>query len=176
MIFHTTKLPGVLVIEMEPRADERGYFARTYCKMEFAERGLCTEWVQTSTSFNHQRGTLRGMHYQATPHEEIKLVRCTRGAVYDVAIDLRPESPTFREWLGVELTQGNHKMFYLPKGIAHGFLTLADQSEIFYQISTPYVSEAGRGVRWNDPAFGIQWPVLDGIVISPRDASFPDVS
>jgi dTDP-4-dehydrorhamnose 3,5-epimerase len=174
MIFHATKLPGVFVIEMQPHADERGSFARTYCKNEFAERGLCTEWIQTSTSFNRRRGTLRGMHYQSAPHEEIKLVRCTRGAIYDVALDLRPGSPTCREWLAVELTEANHKMLYLPQGIAHGFQTLKNDSDVFYQISAQYVPTASQGVRWDDPAFEIQWPIIDEMLVSKKDTSFAD--
>jgi dTDP-4-dehydrorhamnose 3,5-epimerase len=174
MRFEKTKIPGVLIIALEPRADERGYFARTYCAREFLERGLCTEWVQTSTSYNHKRGTLRGLHYQAAPHEEIKMVRCTRGAIYDVALDLRAESPTFREWVAVELTEDNQKIFYLPKGIAHGFQTLADASEVFYQMAAFHVPEASRGVRWNDPAFRVHWPITSDIVISPRDGTYPD--
>ena len=174
MTFHATKLPGVYVIELEPRIDERGSFARTYCQKEFAERGLCTEWVQTSTSFNLRRGTLRGMHYQASPHEEIKLVRCTRGAIFDVALDLRQDSPAYGKWFSVELTAQCNKMVYIPKGVAHGFQTLVDATEILYQISTPYVPDAARGVQWNDPVFGISWPKVDSLLISPKDASYLD--
>ena len=173
MKFVETALPGVLIIDIEPLHDARGFFARTWCRRELAARGLSGEIEQSSLSFSPRRGTLRGMHYQAAPHEEIKLVRCTRGAIYDVAVDLRPDSPAFRSWTATELTAENRRMLYFPKGVAHGFLTLQDDTEVQYQMSHPYVAAAARGVRWNDPAFGIVWPARVE-VISERDGGYPD--
>ena len=170
MIFHDTKIPGAYLIEPERAIDERGFFARTWCRQEFSEHGLDTTLVQCSISFNKLRGTLRGMHYQAAPYEETKLVRCTRGAIYDVILDLRPESSTFTHWQAFELTSDNRQELHVPKGVAHGFLTLCDECEIFYQISTVYNSAVSQGVRWDDPAFGIEWPA-EPQVISDRDAS-----
>jgi dTDP-4-dehydrorhamnose 3,5-epimerase len=173
MIFKDTGIDGVWVIEPERHEDERGFFARTWDPQEFAERGLNPDLAQCSLSFNRARGTLRGLHYQAAPQEEAKLVRCTAGAIFDVAVDLRPGSATFRDWFGVELSAENRLALYVPEGCAHGFLTLADDSEVHYQISQAYVPEAGRGVRWNDPAFGIEWPG-EVVVINERDGSYPD--
>ena len=173
MIFHRTKIARVCEIEMERKSDERGFFARTWCRQEFETQGLNSNLVQSSVSFNHLKGTLRGMHYQAAPHAEAKLIRCTRGAIFDVAVDLRPSSPTFKQWASATLTSENHRMLYVPEGCAHGFLTLEDNCEVFYQISEFYAPEAGRGLRWNDPAFGIVWPG-EVKVISPRDASYSD--
>jgi dTDP-4-dehydrorhamnose 3,5-epimerase len=173
MIFKDTGINGVWVIEPERHEDERGFFARTWAPDEFAERGLNPELAQCSISFNRARGTLRGLHYQAPPHEEAKLVRCTAGSIFDVAVDLRPESSTFRDWFGVELSAENRLALYVPEGCAHGFLKLADYSEVHYQISHAYVPEAGRGLRWNDPAFAIQWPG-QVVVINDRDRSYAD--
>jgi dTDP-4-dehydrorhamnose 3,5-epimerase len=173
MIFTETKLKGAFFVEPARRQDERGFFARTWCQREFAERGLGPTWVQCNISFNTQKGTLRGMHYQGAPYAEAKLVRCTMGAIYDVIIDLCPDSPTFKQWLAVELTAENRCMLYVPGGFAHGFLTLADNSEVFYQMSEFYVAEYARGVRWNDPAFGIQWPA-EVRIISERDRNYLD--
>ena len=173
MIFEETVLPGVYLIHLERQEDERGFFARSWCREAFRERGLNPHLVQCNISYNHTKGTLRGMHFQAAPHEEAKLVRCTRGAIYDVALDLRPASPTHTRWLGVELTAENYRMLYVPEGFAHGFQTLEEKSEIFYQMSEFYAPEAARGVRWNDPAFGIEWP-LPNPTMSARDASYPD--
>jgi dTDP-4-dehydrorhamnose 3,5-epimerase len=173
MIFKDTGIDGVLVIEPERHEDERGFFARTWDPDELAERGLNPELAQCSISFNRARGTLRGLHYQAAPHEEAKLVRCTSGAIFDVAVDLRPDSSTFRDWFGVELSAENRLALYVPEGCAHGFLTLADDSEVHYQISQAYVPDAGRGVRWDDPAFAIRWPG-DVVVINDRDSSYPN--
>jgi dTDP-4-dehydrorhamnose 3,5-epimerase len=173
VIFYPTSISDVWVIEPERLEDVRGYFARTWDRHEFRERGLDDALAQCSVSFNHHRGTLRGMHYQAAPHEETKLVRCTAGAIFDVAVDLRPESSTFRRWVGRELTARNGLALYIPKGCAHGFLTLEDESEVAYQISEFYASEAARGVRWDDPAFGVDWPG-DVVVINDRDGSYPD--
>lgn len=176
MIFKTTKLAGACVIEIEPRVDERGHFARTFCEREFAEHGLPIRFPQCNVSFNTKAGTLRGMHYQAAPLREAKLVRCTRGAIYDVIIDLRVDSATRFEWVGVELTEDNATALFIPEGLAHGFITLADATEVFYHMSDFYRAEGARGARWNDPRFGIQWPVGPGgpSVISERDATYPD--
>jgi dTDP-4-dehydrorhamnose 3,5-epimerase len=173
MIFTETPIASVYVIEVERMEDDRGFFARTWCQREFERHGLNPRLVQCSLSFNNRKGTLRGMHYQAAPHAEAKLVRCTSGAVYDVIVDLRPSSKTFRQWFGVELTADNRRALFIPEGLAHGFLTLADRTEVFYQMSEFYTPDGARGVRWNDPAFGIHWPAAVA-VISPRDAAYPD--
>ncbi len=174
MRFVATALAGVYIVEQERHADERGFFARTWCAEEFAAHGLESRLAQCSVSFNHRRGTLRGLHYQAPPSAEVKLVRCTRGALYDVALDLRPGSPGFRRWLGVELSEANGRALYIPRGFAHGFLTLADATEVAYQMSTAYAPEAARGVRWDDPFFAISWPGPVE-VIAPRDRDYPAV-
>lgn len=173
MLFTQTPLPGVVVIDPEPHADERGFFARSWCREEFARHGLNPKLAQCNISYNRRQGTLRGMHYQQAPFAEAKLVRCTRGAIYDVALDLRPDSRTFMQHFAVELTADNHRMLYVPEGCAHGFLTLEDHTEVFYQMSEMYRSDCGRGVRWNDPAFAIAWPAQVR-VISERDRSYPD--
>jgi dTDP-4-dehydrorhamnose 3,5-epimerase len=173
MIFHKTRLDGVFEIHIEPRIDERGLFARTWCQRELENNGLNPKIAQCSVSFNHLRGTLRGLHYQDAPFQEAKLVRCTKGAIYDVAIDLRRDSPTFKHWVAVVLTAENRAMLYVPEGCGHGFLTLEDECEVFYQISEFYSGDHGRGVRWDDPAFGIEWPG-EVHVISERDRSYPD--
>jgi dTDP-4-dehydrorhamnose 3,5-epimerase len=174
MRFHATKLRGVFEVHLEPKADLRGFFARTWCQKEFEAQGLNSQLLQCSISHNTRRGTLRGLHYQAAPHAETKLVRCTRGAVYDVVVDLRPQSPTFKDWVSVVLTAENRHMIYIPEGCAHGFLTLADESEICYQMSEIYDADSARGVRWNDPAFGIVWPEAVQ-VISERDQTYADI-
>ena len=174
MIFRETKLRGSFIIELEAFGDERGFFALSWSKKEFAERGLESELAECNISFNNNKGTLRGMHYQESPHGQVKLVRCTRGGIFDVAIDLRPASPTFKQWVGVELTANNRLMFYIPKGFAHGFQTLESDSEVFYQMSAPYVPGSGRGVRWNDPAFGIEWPAREDVIFNKRDRTYPD--
>jgi dTDP-4-dehydrorhamnose 3,5-epimerase len=153
--------------------DERGFFARTWCRQEFEAHGLNSRLAQSSISFNKRRGTLRGMHYQSAPDEEAKLVRCTMGAIYDVTIDLRRDSPTFKQWVGLELTAENRRMLYIPEGFAHGLQTLTDDTEVFYQISERYAPESARGVRWNDPAFAIDWPV-SVTIISERDNTYAD--
>ena len=163
----------VLILDPEPHQDERGYFARVYDQSLLAARGVRFTPRESSTSFNSKRGTLRGLHYQIPPAAEIKLVRCTRGAVYDVVADLRPQSPTFRQWFSAELTANNLRTLLVPSGCAHGFITLADESEVFYQIDAPFSPHLARGVRWNDPAFAIAWP-LDPVVIAERDANHPD--
>ncbi len=174
MRFVSSTIPGIYVVEQERHADERGYFARTWCAAELAQHGLDPRVAQCSVSYNHKRGTLRGMHYQAPPCAEVKLVRCTRGALFDVAVDLRPDSPTFRRWTGVELTPENGRALYIPRGFAHGFLTLADATEVAYHISVTYSPEHGRGLRWNDPFVGVDWPGPVA-VIAPRDQDYPDV-
>jgi dTDP-4-dehydrorhamnose 3,5-epimerase len=173
MIFTETKLKGAFVIEPERFEDERGFFALTWSAKAFAERGLESKFAECNISFNRKKGTLRGMHYQEPPHGQVKLVRCTRGAIFDVMIDLRPDSQTFRRWVGVELTANNRRALYIPKGFAHGFQTLEDDSEVLYQMSAPYAPDSGRGVRWNDPAFGIEWPEDVSIIIA-RDAEYAD--
>jgi dTDP-4-dehydrorhamnose 3,5-epimerase len=173
MIFEETGIGGVWVIRPERLEDERGFFARTWDHDEFAIRGISSRLLQCSISFNRTRGTLRGLHYQAAPYEEGKLVRCTSGAVFDIALDLRPDSPSFKAWVGVELSADNRLALFVPEGCAHGFLTLADAAEVHYQMTEYYVPEAGRGVRWDDPAFGIAWPE-EVSVISDRDRSYPD--
>lgn len=172
MNFVPTTIAGAYLIEPERLEDERGFFARTWCQREFQERGLDAQLVQCSLSFSAKRGTLRGMHYQAPPNSEAKLVRCTRGALYDVILDLRSGSPTRLAWQAFELNAENRWALYIPQGLAHGFLTLADGCEVFYQMSEFFLAPAARGVRWNDPAFAIQWP---GKVttISERDANYP---
>jgi dTDP-4-dehydrorhamnose 3,5-epimerase len=176
MRLRETPVAGVHIVEPERIEDERGHFARTFAADAFAARGLDARVAQCSTSFNTRRGTLRGMHYQAAPHGEAKLVRCTRGAIYDVAVDLRPGSPSYLRWVGSELSAANGRALYVPEGCAHGFQTLVDDSEVLYQISTPYVPEAARGVRWDDPAFGIEWPAPPpgGRTLAARDAGYPD--
>lgn len=173
MKFITTRFAGLYVIEPELLMDERGFFARTWCKREFSERGLNPELVQCNVSFNKRAGTLRGMHHQVAPHEEAKLVRCTAGGIYDVVIDLRPESRTYKLWLAVELTAENRKMIYIPEGFSHGFLTLQNNTEVFYQMSTFYAPACARGVRYDDPAFAVQWP-MEVAVISDKDTQYPD--
>jgi dTDP-4-dehydrorhamnose 3,5-epimerase len=168
-----TPLAGAFVIELDFVRDERGYFARTFDAAEFARAGLDPTVVQCNTSFNARRGTLRGMHYQADPDGEAKLVRCTRGSIFDVAIDLRPGSATYCRWFGVELSADHGRMLYVPVGMAHGFQTLEEASDVSYQMSHDYVPEQARGVRFDDPAFGIEWPLPDPIV-SERDRGFPD--
>ncbi|MFP4322859.1 MAG: dTDP-4-dehydrorhamnose 3,5-epimerase [Anaerolineales bacterium] len=174
MQFIETPIPGAYLIQPEPRQDERGFFARVYCQDEFAAHGLHTRWVQNNISYNAQRGTLRGMHYQAQPYGEIKLVRCTQGAIFDVIVDLRPDSPTFKQWYGVELSAENRHMLYIPVDVAHGFQTLADATEVFYWMGEFYHPDAARGVRWDDPAFGIEWSPAKTRIISAKDQAYPD--
>ena len=173
MIFTETKLKGAFIIEPERLEDERGFFARTWCQREFEAHGLNPRLAQCSISFNKRRGTLRGMHYQVAPYDEARLVRCTMGAIYDVVLDLRPASSTFKQWVAVELTSENRRMLYIPEGFTHGFQTLKDNTEVFYQMSELYHPECAKGVRWDDHAFGIVWP-SDVIVISDKDREYPD--
>ena len=172
MIFTETELPGAFIIDLERLCDERGFFARTWCEDEFAAHGIGLPPLQANMSSNPTKGTLRGMHYQLAPHEESKLVRCTRGAIYDVIVDLREESPTFGQWLGVELTADNCRQLLVPGGFAHGFLTLVENSDVAYQVSAKYTPGAERGLRWDDPAFAIQWPA-EPQLISAKDRSHP---
>jgi len=172
--FTPLKLDGVFVLDIERHEDERGFFARSWCATELAELGLSTEIRQCSISFNARKGTLRGMHYQAAPHEETKVIRCTAGAIFDVLVDMRASSPTYGQWVGTELTAENLRQLYVPAGIAHGFQTLSADAEVFYQISTDYVAASARGLRWNDPAVRIAWPDPHSATISERDRAFPD--
>jgi dTDP-4-dehydrorhamnose 3,5-epimerase len=173
--FIPTPLAGAFVIEQERHADERGFFARTWCARELAEHGLDPSLAQCSISFNRRQGTLRGLHYQAPPHAEVKVVRCTRGAIYDVALDLRPDSPTFRRWAAVELSAANGRALYIPRGCAHGLYSLCDESDVLYQISTEHSPESARGLRWDDPFHDVTWPAAVR-VIAPRDAAYPNAS
>lgn len=171
MKFTETHIPGVYIIDIEPFTDERGFFSRSYCIDEFDEMGLHTHWVQENISFNTQKGTFRGMHLQLSPYQEIKLVRCTQGKIFDIALDLRRQSSTYKQWVGVELTSQNHRMLYIPEGIAHGFQTLTDNTEVFYHMGEFYHPESARGYRWDDPAWEIQLPI-PLTMISPKDAAY----
>jgi dTDP-4-dehydrorhamnose 3,5-epimerase len=173
VIFTETILKGVFLIEPERHMDDRGFFARTWCREEFARHGLNPNLVQCSISFNCKKGTLRGMHYQCSPHAEAKLVRCTMGAIYDVILDLRPESQTFKQWCAAELNAENRRMIFIPEGLAHGFQTLMNDTELYYQMTEAYHPECARGVRWDDPAFTIQWPVTAHRLLSSQDQSYP---
>jgi dTDP-4-dehydrorhamnose 3,5-epimerase len=173
MIFRGTGLAGAYLIEPEPQRDERGLFARTWSLETFAERGLATAFAQCATSFNLEAGTLRGLHFQDAPHPEAKLVRCTRGRVFDVIVDLRPGSPTRHRWFAAELGADDRRMVYVPEGFAHGFQTLEPESELFYQITAPYRAELQRGIRWDDPTLAIRWPAARARVISARDRALP---
>jgi len=173
MLFVETKLKGAFIIDPERLEDERGFFARSWCEQEFKSHGIEGRCVQCNISFNKKKGTLRGMHYQTAPYEEAKLVRCTKGAIHDLIVDIRPDSPTFKEYVGLQLTADNRRLLYAPGGFAHGFLTLEDDSEVFYQMSEFYSPDHLRGLRWDDPAFGIKWP-SDVQVISDRDRCYPD--
>jgi dTDP-4-dehydrorhamnose 3,5-epimerase len=177
MQFLQTPLPGVWLVELDLLGDERGWFARTFDAEEFRTRGMNPDVAQCNASFNAKRDTIRGMHFQAEPHGESKLVRCVRGAIFDVAVDLRADSPTHRSWHGVELSAENRRALHIPAGLAHGFQTLTDECEVLYQMGAPYVPDAARGVRFDDPAFAIQWPQPHGaLTISDRDRSYPDYS
>jgi len=175
MIFAETKIKGVYVIDLEKRSDDRGFFARTWCKKEFEDHGLNSNFVQANVSFNKKKGTLRGLHYQKDPYQEVKVVRCTRGAIYDLIIDLRPTSSSYMEWVGVELTASNYRMLYVPEDFAHAFQTLEDNTEVVYQVSQFYTPESEAGIRFDDPAFGIKWP-HEVLVISDKDRNWPGFS
>lgn len=172
MRFVPTSISGAFLVELEPIEDERGFFARTYCRETFLSHGLNPSLVQCNTSFNKRRGTLRGMHYQIAPYEETKLVRCTRGAIFDVILDMRDTSASFKQWEGFHLSENNGHMLYIPEGVAHGFQTLEDDTEVFYQMGTRYHPESARGLRWDDPAFGIRWPLTDNPILSDRDRNY----
>ena len=173
MIFRETRLAGAFLIEPEKREDERGFFARTFCREEFVARSLNPEIAQCNVSFNKRKGTLRGMHYQVSPFAEAKLIRCTAGAIFDVIIDLRESSSTFQQHFAVELCAAKGKMLYIPEGFAHGFQTLLDDTEVFYQMSQQYAPECARGIRWDDPSFGIEWPSAERTILE-RDRNYPD--
>jgi dTDP-4-dehydrorhamnose 3,5-epimerase len=173
MIFTELPLKGAFLIEPERLEDNRGFFARTFCADEFTAHGLVKIFVQCNISYNRRRGSLRGLHYQAPPHEEARLVRCTAGSAFDVIVDIRPGSPTLAQWFGVQLSAENRKMVYIPEGFAHGFQTLADHTELFYQMSAPHVRSAARGIRWDDRAIGIRWPITP-VALSERDQSYPE--
>ena len=175
MIFTETELKGAYIIEIKKLEDERGFFGRSFCRREMEERGLKAVIVQANTSYSYKKGSLRGMHFQVAPHEETKLVRCVRGTIYDVIIDLRPGSSTFKNWIGVELSADNYKMLYVPEGFAHGFLTTTDNVEVFYTVTAYYAPGAEKGIRWNDESFKIEWP-FKPIVISDKDRGHPDFS
>jgi dTDP-4-dehydrorhamnose 3,5-epimerase len=172
MIFHHTDLSGVYLIDLELVEDERGFFGRSFCSTEFAEHGLASSFVQCNISINKQKGLVRGMHFQAPPHAEDKLIRCTAGSVFDVAVDIRPDSKTYLAWVGVELSAANRRMMYIPSGFAHGFQTLEADTELFYQMSECYQPQSGRGFRWNDKDVGIQWP-LPVTMVSEKDRNWP---
>ena len=172
MKFSKSSLPGVLVLELELREDERGFLARTYCETEFADQGLNTRWPQCNLTLTRKRGMIRGLHFQAQPKPEIKLIRCAAGAMFDVLVDVRRDSPSFGHWEGFELTSENHRTLYVPGGIAHGFQCLSDDCKVFYQMSEFYFPELARGLRWNDPQVGIKWPLTEG-VLSERDRNLP---
>ena len=172
--FEETSLAGAFVIGLEPHSDERGFFARTWCRNELEALGLDAQVAQCSVSFNTRAGTLRGLHFQASPYEEVKLVRCTAGAIFDVIVDLRPESPTFGRHYAVTLSKENRRTLYIPKGVAHGFQTLLPNTEVAYQMSEFYHADYARGVRWNDPSFGIDWPMTENRIINERDRTYPD--
>ncbi|MBC8032316.1 MAG: dTDP-4-dehydrorhamnose 3,5-epimerase [Pyrinomonadaceae bacterium] len=174
MIFSATKLAGIYLVEPHRYEDGRGFFAPSFSAKAFAERGMESYFVETNISYSRNRGTLRGMHYQAAPHGQAKFVRCTRGAIFDVAVDLRPDSPTFKQWIGFELTAENRFMLYVPGDCAHGFQTLLDDTEVFYMVSQVYIPESSRGVRGDDPAFSIEWPDVGARTLIKRDQEYPD--
>ncbi len=174
MLFNKTPLDGAYTIDLEKRGDDRGFFARLFCEKEFAAAGLETRFVQINNSTSAKRGTLRGMHFQLPPASEVKVVRCIKGALYDVIVDLRPDSPTFKRWFGAELSAENRRMMYVPRGFAHGFITLADETEAFYLVSAFYAPDCERGLRFDDPAIGIEWP-LPPTEMSEKDKNWPNL-
>jgi dTDP-4-dehydrorhamnose 3,5-epimerase len=174
MILRETGIEGAFVAAPERFDDERGFFARAWSEREFAERGVAAHFIEGNVSHNVRRGTLRGMHYQAAPHGQAKLVRCTRGRIYDVGVDLRPDSPTFRRWVGAELSAENRLMLYLPAEFAHGYLTLEDDTEVYYLVDNVFAPDSARGARWDDPAFRIEWPDAGSLIINERDRTYPD--
>ena len=174
MLFIETKIKGAFVVELEKYSDDRGFFSRAWCQKEFKEQGINSRFVQANIGFSKNSGTIRGIHYQIAPFEEAKLVRCIRGAIFDVVLDLRPELPSFKQWFGIELSDENRKMLYVPEGCAHGYQTLVDNTEVFYQVSQVYSPESERGIRWNDPEFDIEWPIDEDLVISEKDQNWLD--
>lgn len=174
MITKPTKLSGAFIIEPELFKDERGFFARAWSEQDLSAVGVEGRFIESNISFNKNAGTLRGMHYQAAPFGQAKLIRCTRGSIYDVGVDLREDSETFKHWVGVELSADNHRMLYLPGHFAHGYLSLEDNTEVHYQVTGVYAPDFARGFRWNDPGFGIEWPPLDALQINERDRQYPD--
>jgi dTDP-4-dehydrorhamnose 3,5-epimerase len=174
MRFVETPIGGAYLVELEPRGDERGWFARVWCQDEFARHGLSAGFVQCNTSYSRDAGTLRGLHYQTAPHDEAKLVRCLRGRIYDVMVDVRPASPTYGQWFGVELTAANRTMLYVAPGLAHGFQALEDETEVMYPVTAAYAPQSERGVRWDDPFFAITWPLAARAIVSPKDRTWPD--
>lgn len=174
MLFIETKIKGAFVIELEKYSDDRGFFSRAWCQKEFKEQGINSQFVQANIGFSKNSATIRGIHYQIAPFEEAKLVRCIRGAIFDVVLDLRPELPSFKQWVGVELSDENRKMLYVPEGCAHGYQTLVDNTEVFYQVSQVYSPGSERGIRWNDPEFDIEWPIDEDLVISEKDQNWSD--
>jgi dTDP-4-dehydrorhamnose 3,5-epimerase len=175
MNFIKTGIEGLYVVELNKLGDERGFFARAWCENEFAEKNLTSRMVQANTSYSKNKGTLRGLHYQVSPHEEAKLMRCVKGAILDVAVDLRPDSKTYKKWFGIELTESNRRMLFIPEGFAHGYQTLVEDTETFYMSSAFYASEAERGLRWNDPAIAIKWPITENLNITDKDRSWSDI-
>lgn len=174
MIFEETRLEGAFVIHIEKHEDERGFFARAWCQKEFAAHGINLQFCQANLAASRNKGTLRGMHYQVAPNQEAKLVRCTKGALYDVIIDLRPDSKTYGKWFGIELSTVNHKMLYVPENFAHGYQTLENDTEVFYLVTAFYSPAHEKGLRWDDPAFGINWPQKENLIISEKDQNWPD--
>jgi len=174
MNFIKTGFDSLYIVELNKLGDERGFFARAWCEIEFADKNLTSRMVQANTSYSKNKGTLRGLHYQASPHEEAKLMRCIKGAIFDVAVDIRPDSETYKKWFGIELTESNRRMLFIPEGFAHGYQTLVEDTETFYMCSAFYASEAERGLRWNDPAIAIEWPITENLNISDKDRSWPD--
>jgi dTDP-4-dehydrorhamnose 3,5-epimerase len=173
MVFKEIRLKGAFIIELEKIKDDRGFFSRAWCQEEFHAHGLDSNIAQCNLSFNAARGTLRGLHYQIAPYEETKVIRCTRGKIFDVIIDLRPKSPTYLQWTGIELSLENRKMVYVPENFAHGYLTLADNTEVFYQVSQFYSPGSESGIRWNDPSINIKWPEIPNLIISEKDKNWP---
>ena len=175
MNFIETEIKDLYIVELNKIGDERGFFARAWCENEFADKNLTSRMVQANTSYSKDIGTLRGLHYQVSPHEEAKLMRCIKGAIFDVAVDLRPDSSTCKKWFGIELTESNRKMLFIPEGFAHGYLTLVEDTEAFYMSSAFYAPEAERGLRWDDPAIGIKWPITDNLNLTDKDKSWVDI-
>lgn len=175
MIFKELQLDGVYTVDLEPKEDSRGFYARAWCRDEFGSKGLATDFAQINISYTHKKGTVRGLHYQLPPYGEVKLVRCVRGTIFDVVIDMRPESPTYRQWLGIELSAENRRALYVPENFAHGFVSLTDDCELIYSISSEYHPESERGIRYNDPSIGIQWPI-DIDIVSEKDRNLPDLA